>query len=210
MARILTVLKKKVLFVDTTITEKTKFIVPTMTPTKKYVTTFDGIDVAIGFSSFNEIKEYMYVAKELDYDYILLDIDDPAKYLSFGIKPTDGHFFVTSFDVYSVQKGVGVLRAIETPTEIMKVLFTRDPESEESEYLNFITLNCKVKWKEDIVYFPYNTEDLYTIFQNQRFSKVRFSGLSNDYIDGMTFLLENLSGLTRGEIKRSMRAIERA
>jgi hypothetical protein len=209
-AKILTVLKKKILFVDTTITTKTKYIVPTMTPTRKYITTFDKIDIAIGFDSMQDIKDYMGVVKDLDYDYIFFDLDSPEKYISFELSPLDIHFFITSFDVYSVQKGVSVLRAIANKTEIMKVLFTKDPESEEKEYLDFITLNYKVKWKEDVVYFPFETEDLYAIFQNQRFSRVRFSGLSGEYLEALSYFIENLAGCTKGEVKRAMKAIERA
>jgi len=209
MSKILTVLKKKILFIDTTLTAKTKYIVPTMTPTKKYVTTFDGIDIAVGFENMQDLKEYMCVSKDLDYDFILFDIDDPIYYTNFGITPADGHFFITSFDVYSVQRGVNVLRSITQPTDIIKVFFTRDPKSEEGEYLDFITFNLKVKWNEEIIYFPFETEDLYAIFQNQRFSKVKFMGLGLEYVDAMIYLLEHMSGCSRGEIKRAIKAIEK-
>jgi hypothetical protein len=208
-AKILTVLKKKILYIDTTITEKTKYIVPTMTPTRKYITTFDGIDIAIGFTSMQDVRDYMGVEKELDYDYAFVDLDAPENYISFEFSPVDIHFFITSFDVYSVQKGVSVLRAIKAPTEIMKVIYTKDPESEEKEYLDFITLNYRVNWKDDVVYFPFETDDFYAIFQNQRFSRVRFSGLSNDYMEALSYFLENLSGKSNGEIKRAIKAIEK-
>jgi hypothetical protein len=156
-----------------------------------------------------EIKDYMGTNKELDYDYALLDLDDPQNYINFDLTPADTHFFITSFDVYSVQKGVEVLRAIKDSTPIMKVIFTKDPEAEEKEYLDFITLNCKVKWAEDIVYFPFETNDFYAIFQNQRFSRVRFAGLSNDYVDALVYFIENMTGNRTGEIKKAMKIIER-
>jgi hypothetical protein len=209
-AKILTVLKKKILFVDTTITTKTKYIVPTMTPTRKYITTFDKIDIAIGFDNMQDIKDYMGIVKDLDYDYVFFDLDNPESYINFELSPMDIHFFITSFDVYSVQRGVSVLRAMKQPTEIMKVIFTRDPESEEKEYLDFITLNYNVKWKEDVVYFPFETEDLYAIYQNQRFSRVRFFELSGEYLEALSYFLENLSGCSKGEVKRAIKAIERA
>ncbi len=209
ISKILTVLKKKVLFVDTTITSKSKYIVPTMTPTKKYVTTFDGIDIAIGFENMQTLKDYMAVTKDFNYDFMFFDIDDPQYYANFELNPYDLHFFVTSFDVYSVQRGVNVLREIKQKTDIVKVLFTKNPNSEESEYLDFITFNYQIKWKADTIYFPFDTEDLYEIYKNQRFSRVRLAGLSMDYIDSLSFLTENISGISRGEIKRAMKAIER-
>ena len=86
MAKILRVLGKRVLFVDTTLTAKTQYIVPTLTPTKKYVTTYDGIDVAIGFRSIEEFKEYQSIEESLDkeYDFMLIDLDSEAAHL-FGL-----------------------------------------------------------------------------------------------------------------------------
>ena len=39
IAKILSMLNKKILVIDTTLLQKTKYIIPTMTPTAKYVTT---------------------------------------------------------------------------------------------------------------------------------------------------------------------------
>lgn len=209
ISRILTVLKNKVLFIDTTLIAKSQYIVPTMTPTQKYITTFDGIDVAIGFENMQDIKNYIGISGNLDYDYVLVDIDNPEKYAGFEFSPEDMHFFVTSFDVYSVQKGVNVLKSIKAPTEMTKILFTRNPESEENEYLDFVTFNFKCKWKEDIIYFPFETNDLYAIFQNQRFSKVRLMGLSGMYIDGLAFIVETITGLSKGNVKKAIKLIDR-
>ena len=71
MAKILRVINKKVLFIDTTLTSKTQYIVPTLTPTKKYVTTYDGIDVAIGFHDMNDFKEYQSIDGPLEKEYDL-------------------------------------------------------------------------------------------------------------------------------------------
>ena len=209
ISKILAVLKQKVLVIDTTLIQKTKYIVPTMTPTLKYVTTYDGIDVAIGFGDMNDLQGYLSIPNFEGYDYIIYDIDDPNYYNSFGLTPTDEHCFLTTFDIYSVQKGINVLKTIKEPTEVLKALITRYPDSEESEYLDFMTFNLKIKWKENIVYIPFDTEDLYEIYQNQRYSRVKFSGLSMDYIDSLSFLVENLTTFSRGEIKKAIRLIEK-
>ena len=180
-----------------------------MTPTKKYVTTFDGIDIAIGFENLQDIKDYMSVTNELDYDFVLVDLDNPINYTNFEFSPTDLHYFVTTFDVYSVQTGINILRTLKQPTDITKVIFTRDPSSEEKEYLNFITLNYKVNWKEDVLYFPFETADLYAIFENQRFSRVKFTNLGYDYLEALVYFLENMAELSKGEIRKAIKAIER-
>ena len=57
IAKILTTMQKKVIIVDSTITQKAKYVVPVINPTIKYVTTFEDIDVAVGFNNENDIKE---------------------------------------------------------------------------------------------------------------------------------------------------------
>ena len=211
MAKILKVLNKKVLFIDTTLTSKTQYIVPTLTPTKKYVTTYDGIDVAIGFRSIEEFKEYQSIDGPLDkeYDFILIDLDSENAYCNFELTKYDLHLFVTNFDVYSVQKGVNTLRGIKELTNVYKVIFTKDPNSEESEYLDFITLSYRVKWDDTIIYFPFETADLYAIYQNQRFSKVKFLNLSVEYIESLLLLLEITTDFSKGDLKKAMKFIDR-
>ena len=173
IAKILSVMPKKVLVIDTTLLQKTRYLIPTMTPAAKYV------------------------------------IDNPKYYDSFGLKPEDEHCFLTTFDVYSVQKGLDVLRNIKEQTPILKALVTRDPESEESEYLDFTTFNLKIKWKENIVFMPFETEDLYEIYQNQRYSRVKFTGLSMEYMDSLAFLTENVTGFSRGDVRKAIKLVER-
>ena len=209
IAKILSLMNKRILVIDTTLLQKTKYIVPTMTPTLKYVTTYDGIDIAIGFKDMLDLQSYLGIANFEEYDYILYDIDNPDFYNSFEIEPADEHCLLTTFDIYSVQKGIEVLRTIKQPTEVLKAIITRDPASEESEYLDFVTFNLKIKWKENIVYIPFDTEDLYEIYQNQRYSRVKFTGLSMDYMDSLSFLIENLTGCSRGEIRKAVKMIER-
>ena len=210
IAKILTEKRKKILFLDTTLMQKTRYIVPTMTPAQKYVTTYDGIDIAIGFDNMQDLKEYFSIEEDLKYDYILADIDSPDAYVNFGFNQMDLHYLVTSFDVYSLQRGISVLKAFKVPTQVTKVLFTRDPESEEKEYIDFVSMSYKVRWNEDVLYFPFETSDLYAIYVNQRFSKVRFDNLSMEYMDCLAFMAEQISGLSKSDIKKAIRIIERA
>ena len=121
----------------------------------------------------------------------------------------DKHCFLTTFDVYSVQKGLDVLRNIKEPTKVIKAIITRDPASEESDYLDFVTFNLKVKWEDNIVYMPFETEDLYDIYLNPRFSRVKFSGLSLEFMDNLAFLVENVSGCSRGEVRKAIKMIDK-
>ena len=59
IAKILTEMGQRVILVDATLTQKAKYIVPVIKPSKSYVTEFEGIDIAVGFETFEEIKQYL-------------------------------------------------------------------------------------------------------------------------------------------------------
>lgn len=52
---------KQVLFVDATVLQKARYIVPCIAPSKCYITEHEKIDVAVGFSDLEEIKKYLSV-----------------------------------------------------------------------------------------------------------------------------------------------------
>ena len=160
IAKILTVLKNRVLIIDTTILQKSRYIVPVMAPAQKYITTYEDIDVAVGFKSFEEIKNYLSV-QELEYEYVLLDIDSSIYYELYQVGPNDKHFFVTSFDLYSLRRGLGAFTRLKAEVNVTKVLFTKDMLQEEDDYLNFLSKNLKVRWNSDIVFFPFRTSVIF-------------------------------------------------
>lgn len=47
VAKIITMLGKRVIIVDSTISQKAKYVVPVINPTTTYVTEYDGFDVAV-------------------------------------------------------------------------------------------------------------------------------------------------------------------
>ena len=57
VAKILTDTNKKVLVIDTTITQKSRYVVPSIAPSKCYVTEYEKFDVAIGFNELEGIKK---------------------------------------------------------------------------------------------------------------------------------------------------------
>lgn len=207
IAKTLVNLGKKVLVVDSTVTQKTRYIVPTMKALKQYITTYEKIDIAIGFENFNQIKEYK--GEALDYDFALIDIDSYRGYYYYQIKPEDKKYFITSFDVYCLRRGLQVFKKIEEPIEVTKVLFTKEMLPEEDKYLDFLAKGLRVKWAKDILYFPFDLSDQNAIFSNQRSGRIQLKGLSVQYIDGISFMAEEISGESSGNIKKAIKMIER-
>lgn len=211
IAKVLTLMGKTVLVVDSTALQKTRYIVPAMEASKQYITTFEKIDIAIGFENLAQIKEYRTAEtkEEFNYDYVLLDIDSYKGYVYFGVQPEDKHFFITSFDLYCLRRGLQVFRRITAPLEVTKVLFTKEMLPEEEQYLEHLSKNLKIKWDKDVIYFPFELGDQNAIFSNQRSGRIRMRGISQTYVDGIIYMVEELSGASTNDVKKAARNIER-
>ena len=59
IAKIISLIGKKVLVIDSTINQKAKYVVPVINPTKSYITEFEGMDIAVGFNNLQQIQEYL-------------------------------------------------------------------------------------------------------------------------------------------------------
>lgn len=212
VAKILTTTKKKVLIVDATMLQKSRYIVPVINPTKMYVTEYEDIDVAIGFSNFDDIKKYLGtpVEQELDYDIVFVDTDNIQGYKQFDLQDAEKRYFVTSFDLYSLKKGLEALIGLENMTSLTKVYFSKDMLKEDDDYLNYLSKEYKVIWEEEKIYFPIENGDLSVIYENQRVAKVGFRKLSIQYKDGLAYIAEQILGNgSDGEIRRAIKAIEK-
>ena len=214
IAKILVTLDKKVLIIDSTVNQKAKYIVPVINPTAKYVTEFEEIDVAVGFTDMDEIRAYLGYnsIEEFPYDYCLLDIDTYDGYCDFEAQEAIKNYFVTSFDVYSLKRGIEALSGLQQKITLTKILFSKDMLQEEDEYLEFLAMTCNVEWEKEKIYLPFDRGDQSVIIENQRTSKINFRNLSAQYKDGLIFLTEGIleqEGIGSGEIRRAVRKIEK-
>ncbi len=212
VAKILTVLDKKVLVIDTTINQKARYIVPVINPTLKYVTEFEEIDIAVGFENIPDIKKYLGLAEEqeMEYDVILVDTDNFEGFNSFGLEDANKNYFVTSFDNYSLKKGLEVLAYLKNPLSLTKIIFSKEILKEEDDYLNFLSLGYKVIWNEYRLYFPIENGDLSVIYENHRVAKIKLKKLSVQYKDGLAYLAEEILGnVSESNIRKAIKSIER-
>ena len=207
VARILVELQKKVLIVDSTILGKARYTVPSISPSKYYVTEFEGIDVAIGFNNLENIADYLGVY-ELQYDLVLIDVDSHENFLKFNLEGADKNYFVTGFDNYSLKKGLEIIGKMPTKIPMTKVLFSRDMLQEEEDYLNFLSFYYSVQWEDGKICFPLDNGDNTVIIENQRAAKIGFRNLSLEYREGLLELTnEMMPEIKEGEIKRVIKNI---
>ena len=176
----------------------------------EYITNYSNIDFAIGFTNYNDIKTYLGMPQSaaFTYDYMLIDIDNSDLLNNFDVYSSKKTYFVTSFDLYALKKGVEVLKRLSLPVEITKVYFSNLMSQSEDDYFNYIATGCRVKWNQDKIYFPLLNEDLDVIKENQRLSKIRFKGLSNEYKTSLMEWTQDICGDSNG-VKKACRQIER-
>ncbi len=212
IAKILTTMRKKVIVVDLTLTQKAKYVVPVINPTITYITNFEDIDVAVGFKDETEIKGYLGIAEkeELPYDIMLMDVDDSEMVERFGLTNDTKNYFVTAFDLYSLKRGLEVLSNLKTPMQLTKILFAKEILKEDDDYLNFLSLGYKVMWNEYRIYFPIENGDGTVLAENQRVAKIKFKKLSTQYKDGLVYIVgEILNDVSENQIRRTVKIIER-
>ncbi|MBR0427508.1 MAG: hypothetical protein IJK18_04855 [Clostridia bacterium] len=199
VAKVLEQIGKKVIVVDTTIMQKTKYVVPSIDPTKSYITDFDNVDYAIGFENIQDMIRYLGIREindidNLDYDYMLIDIDKETMIDNFGIEEAEKNFFVTAFDIYSLKRGVEILNNLTTNLQLSKILINYDMKKEDEEYLNYLSIDTKTIWDEFTIYVPRLDENQIQIEDNQRIYKARIKKLVPEYQESILYIVQNIVG----------------
>lgn len=194
VAKILAMANKKVLILDNTITQKCKYVVPVINPTKSYITTYEDIDVAVGFENIEKLRQYLGLEEneKMDYDFFIIDTDNFEGFSTFGVQSADKIYFVTSFDSYSLKKGIEILSQLRVPIHVTRIFFSNEMSKEENEYFDYLSLGIRVIWEEEKIYFPLENGDFPAIMENQRISKIKFGNLSNEYKENIKTLVNDI------------------
>lgn len=222
-AKILATLNFKILVVDASSIQKIRYIIPSINPTRSYITSFENIDFAVGFESWEEIEKYLgmifdtneddeneeaHDIKEFKepYDYILIDVDSFEKIEKFEVESIEKKYFVTSFDMYSLKKGISIFDDVKKPMNLTKILFSYEANREDEIYLNNISLESKIDWNEYTIYFQILGEDNKVFEENQRFEKIKFRRLSLGYKESLAYVVQDINKKENmGKIKKAMK-----
>jgi len=207
-AKVLQNMNQRVLVIDGTMLQKTRYIVPTISHAKMYITEFEKIDFAVGFQSLEQIMQYLQVEtmseEDLPYDCILIDVDNRVALKSFYINTAEKKYFVTGFDMYSLKRGMDIFNNLEEQVTLTKILYSNNVTKEDEEYLNFLSLEKKITWDDMAIYCPLMDSDNKIIEENQRVDKIRVKRLSNDYQQSIIYVVQNILEENIGIIKKSI------
>lgn len=212
VAKILSMKNKRVLIIDTTAEQKFKYIVPTLEPTMTYITTWEDIDIAVGFKKIEQVHNYIGTSEEgWEYDFILMNIDDPITMSDMRVEENDINCFVTAMDLYSIKKGIEIFKNIERPMRLVKIIFSREMTEEDNQYIDYLAMEAQMQWEQTQIFFPLILDDKYTEMDNQLIYRLGLRTMSSLYKDSLAVLTAVSSGneIKEQEAKRMIRVLER-
>lgn len=208
IAKILQNMNNRILVIDGTILQKMRYVVPTISHAKLYITEFEKIDFAVGFQNMEQIMQYLQLntidEENLPYDYVLVDIDNRVALKTFDVVDSAKMYFVTGFDIYSLKRGIDIFSNLEEQVDLTKILYSNNVTKEDIEYLNYLSLEKKIKWDDIEIYAPMLETDNRAIEENQRIDKIRIKKLSSGYQQTLIYVVQNITEENLGTIKRSI------
>lgn len=188
VAKIITKLNKRVLIVDATIMQRLRYIIPKVSSNPTYVSEYDGVDVAVGFLNLMQISNYLSTPN-LNYDYILIDTDNPQTFNSFMIPRSKIIFYTTSYDEFELQKSLEILATLREEINITKLIISSDINNKHNEYLNHLLENYPIKWSSEYVEFPDTDTDRNATLINQLMKQISLKNYCSTYKDSLEYLI---------------------
>lgn len=215
---------KKVMMIDATSVQKTRYTVPTidgMDEHSQYVVQHDSVEIAVGFNNMLELKKFLLSKGEdfNEYDYVMVDTDLEEMIEEYDLKNANTLFFVSSYDKLYVHKGVDLLRflcALKRRTDpegvlhLVKALYYSDVNTADSKYIDRVSDNLPIEWNPRVVNFPYDQGDLSVNIQNQYANKIDIRLLSKGYKEALTIAVELITGEQVASIKKVMKNVEKS
>ena len=225
ISKIIAATGKKVIFLDATSSQKTRYTIPTIDGVDElaqYVTQHDGVDVAVGFSNMLELKKYLLTKGEdfNEYDYIMVDTDMDEMIEEYDLKSANVLFFVTSYDKMYIKKGIDLLKFISalkrrTDPDAVVTLYKLTFYSEllttaDRKFIEDCTDNLPLDWNQKTLDYPYDGGDLSVNIQNQYSKKFDIRMLSRAYKDALASTVEVITGDSIQTIKKVMKNAEKS
>ena len=168
--------------------------------------------IKIGFvGAYDKTDIILYIAKIISLiGKKVLVIDSTEAINIYGMKEANKNYFVTSFDLYSLKRGIEILDGLNETVKLKKVLFSKYASSEEDDYLNFLSLGHKIVWESERIYFPFELGDQSVIIENQIISKIKVKRLSNQFRESLLYMAEEIvAPEDKGKVKKAFKQLEK-
>ncbi len=209
-----------VLVIDSVDTQKTRCIIPALVNDEQYITTFEEIDIAIGFNNQKEIVKYLQKNEEdfNNYDYVFIDMNTEKMCNNFDSENANTIFCITSYDKYDILKTVGLIdEYVESKKEfvgdikINRIYVYSLLNTSDEKYINYSFNDLKVKWSDKNIYIPLDEGDCSVLIQNQYAEKMKFRELSKSFKSAIVEITSIiLDDVNKSLITKAFKNIERS
>lgn len=209
IANVLALNGKKVLIVDATLMQRLKYIVPKIGNTNTYVSEFMGIDIALGFMNLGSIAQYLGNPNSLPYDFVFVDSDNLQTISSFMIPRMAKIYLVSSYEKYEVNRTMELLKILNLPINVTKVIYSPDTNDKQEQYFNQLLSKTPVRLLKDKVIITDTSDDRKVVLENQLLNEIRYKHYSSQYKSSLEYLTaliaENVVPQT--DIRRAIRKV---
>ena len=188
VAKVMSTLNKSVLIVDATIMQRLRYIAPRISNTPTYISEYDGIDIAVGFMNLMGIANYLG-RNSIDYDYVLIDTDNPQTFNSFMVQNSKINFFVTSYDEFELQRSLEILSVIKANINLTKVIISSDIGNKHAEYMDHLLDNFPMRWSQEKILFADTDADRQATLVAQLIKQIEIKNYSSSYKDALEYLI---------------------
>ena len=210
--------QKSCLIVDFTEIQKTRYLIPSIEITKpekgqKYITTEAKVDIAVGYSNYNELVQEGILDNMSDtgkkYDFVFFDVDNKEALASIPLDVEDKVFMMTTLDIYSLEKAVEAFSGYNSDREVNRVIFGKKITAQSMNYISYLTKDLNIRYEEHIITFPYDNGDLTIIHENQRARRLNLKPFSNQFKTALSSLAEMVDNTIIREVSKYMKILEK-
>ena len=210
--------QKSCLIVDFTEIQKTRYLIPSIEITKpekgqKYITTEAKVDIAVGYSNYNELVQEGILDNMSDtgkkYDFVFFDVDNKEALASIPLDVEDKVFMMTTLDIYSLEKAVEAFSGYNSDREVNRVIFGKKITAQSMNYISYLTKDLNIRYEEHIITFPYDNGDLTIIHENQRARRLNLKPFSNQFKTALSSLTEMVDNTIIREVSKYMKILEK-
>lgn len=140
----------------------------------------------------------------------MIDVDNEEAFKNLEMYTSDKNYFVTSFDNYSLKKGLEIVGKSRKKEKVLmtKILYAKNIKKTDEEYLDFLSFNYAVKWSNGKIYFPFDNGDATIIIENQRSARISYIELSQEYKEGITNIVNQIAPeISTTDIKKILKNV---
>lgn len=223
IAKMISTLGKKTIYIDATSDQKTRYIIPTINGVdeqNQYVVQHDGVEFAIGFTNMLELKKYFLSKGEdfTEFEYVIVVTDNNEMCEEYDLKSANNLFFVSSYDKFHIIKGIELLKYMcamkrkadpDAQLILTKLLYYSDINTADSKFIDGLAENLPLLWAHDAVNFPYDSGDLSVNIQNQYGNKIDVRNLTKLYKEAIVDTVAIVTGDEKSVLKKVLKNIEK-